>query len=141
MTEEQSYIIPVGFNNHVWWNAGHIWVAWDGMTFSYLNEDRKLSSIHYRMFKKGTSPSEWNEASPSYNEIQEQLKNQIEEVINSCRGKLDNPLAMPFIPRINTIGKMLKFLIKEETHHFNVIFKIKGSIEQQQNKFSEGLLS
>jgi len=118
-------IVPEGFSNHIWWNVGHLLVAWDSMTYPYMNKIGKLPDMYYRLFPKGTRPSEWAETPPSYQEVFTLFNNQVEEIIEACKGQLHKPLTIPFIPRVDTMEKMIKFLMKEETKHYQVIERIK----------------
>lgn len=121
-------IVPVGFNNNIRWNLGHVLVTWDEGIYHSLSMKRMLPKDYDSFFKRGTKPLDWETQPPSFNEIRERLESQTEQIINACRGKLDLPLKFDFLG-MKTIGEMFLFLITHESMHVGVLTSIYKSMK------------
>lgn len=122
-------LIPEGFSNNVRWNLGHILVAWDHGIYPNLNQERR-ETLHYHMtFPKGTYPNLEAET-PAFEEILHKLETQLESIIENSTGKLEEPLIVPFIPRVKTLRNMFQFHIRHEERHLKSIRNIVNSIMQ-----------
>lgn len=66
-TVEQLNKIPVGFNNNLIWNIGHIIVAQQVLIYKSSNLQGYLSQELFELYKPGTKPTE----KTSENEIKE----------------------------------------------------------------------
>ncbi|WP_261302917.1 DinB family protein [Paenibacillus andongensis] len=118
-------LIPEGFSNNIRWNLGHILVGWDHGIFPNIKLERRESLHYHTIFPKGTVPKECWGDEPVFKEIVSNLENQLESIIENSKGKLEQPLIVPFIPRVKTIKNMFQFHIKHEEHHLECIRKIK----------------
>ncbi len=121
-------IVPEGFNNSIRWNLGHILVAWDHGIFPKLGEGWRIPEHYHYLFPKGTRPSDWTTEPPAYSEILEKLRGQVDDIISASTGKLDNPIAQPFL-RIKKLRGMFNFHNREEQQHLDCILRIKHAIE------------
>jgi len=121
-------IVPVGFNNSIRWNLGHILVAWDHGIFPKINENRKIPLQYHRMFPNGSRPSAWETEPPAFEEIVDKLKLQVDEIIAASEGKLDDLIAKPFL-QIKDLRGMFEFHLTEEQHHLDCMLKIKAAID------------
>ncbi|TBL76110.1 DinB family protein [Paenibacillus thalictri] len=121
-------IVPQGFNNSIRWNLGHILVAWDHGIFPKLGEEWRVPKSYHHTFPKGTRPSGWTTEPPAYSEILEKLRSQVDDIIVASTGKLDDPIAKPFL-RIKRLRGMFHFHNREEQHHLDCMLRIKQAIE------------
>nr|WP_246362158.1 DinB family protein [Paenibacillus alba] len=121
-------IVPLGFSNSIRWNLGHILVAWDYGIFPKINESTRMPSNYYRLFPKGTRPSNWSEAPPSVDEITNYLKSQVDDIIEACEGKMNDLIAEPFL-RVKYLRGMFSFHNREELYHLDCMRRIKAAIE------------
>lgn len=121
-------IMPEGFNNSIRWNLGHILVAWDHAIFPKLGEAWHVPSHYHYLFPKGSSPKTWQTAAPAVDEIVNHLSSQKDEISDATVHKLNEPLVEPFL-KIATIQEMYGFMLREETHHLNVMKRILAAIQ------------
>ncbi|MGM0884631.1 MAG: DinB family protein [Bacillota bacterium] len=120
-------IMPEGFNNSIRWNLGHILVAWDHAIFPKLGEEWHVPSHYHYLFPKGSSPKTWQTAAPAVEEIVNHLRSQKDEISDATAHRLSELLVEPFL-KIATIQEMYGFMLREETHHMNVIKRIAEAI-------------
>ena len=74
--EEISNIIPIGFNNNIRWNFGHIAFVQEKLVFASLGEEMNIPKEYEQLFGAGTKPAEWKVTPPSFIEIGEILTDQ-----------------------------------------------------------------
>ncbi|MCR8633680.1 DinB family protein [Paenibacillus radicis (ex Xue et al. 2023)] len=120
-------IVPEGFKNSIRWNLGHILVAWDHGIFPKINESRRIPMQYHRMFPKGSRPDDWEEKPPSFQEIMDRMRLQVDEIIKASEGKMDDLISKPFL-RVKYLRGMFKFHITEEQHHLDCMVRIKEAI-------------
>lgn len=128
-------LVPEGFSNNIRWNLGHILVAWDHGIYPNLKQERRETLHYHSIFPKGTYPSLEAET-PAFEEILNKLEVQLESIIENSMSKLEEPLIVPFIPRIKTLRNMFQFHIKHEEHHLKCIQNIMNSIMQDKINLS-----
>ncbi|MFE0507087.1 DinB family protein [Peribacillus butanolivorans] len=58
MNDETSLFIPVGFNNNIKWNLGHIYVVQERFAFDIIGEKMTMPNHFKELFSTGTKPSE-----------------------------------------------------------------------------------
>lgn len=121
-------IIPEGFNNSIRWNLGHILVGWDHAIFPKLSEKWRVPSQYHYLFPRGSSPKTWQTEAPSVVEIVSHLRLQKNEISDATTYKLNEPLLEPFL-KIATIQEMYGFMLREESHHLNVIKRIAAAMQ------------
>jgi|GEM_PF-528027 len=131
--EDMLDIIPKGSKTSIRWHLGHILVSWDHAIFPNLQESWRMPTHYHYLFPRGRTPADWVDeptAPPSYKELLEKLRTQSEEIIASCRGRMDDPLAKPFL-NIPNIRGIFRFAIKVEARHLETILQMKKKIMNQ----------
>ncbi|WEA37537.1 DinB family protein [Lysinibacillus fusiformis] len=122
--EEIASQIPVGHNNNIHWNAGHILVGWDHTIFPTVNVERQLPLSYHLMFPSGSKPENWDIQPPSMAQIIRQLEEQPIHIERTCRGKLNEPLLETFLG-MKTLGDMVVFHMNHENLHMGIIKSMK----------------
>lgn len=133
VSKEVVDVIPAGFNNNILWNAGHILGAYEQLLYANTGDTGQLSKEFIDSFKGGTKPDDWQVEPPSYEEIVTLLEQQVEQVISTYEGRLDE-----IIPKemklgsfeIKTVRDMISFNIFHEGLHAGLINGLKRSLGQ-----------
>lgn len=116
--------IPEGFNNNVRWNLGHIVTITDQLASYPAGEKPLLPKPFHKSFGNGTSPKDWNEETPSLDEIIQALEEQPKQLKEKYAGRLFEPLPKPFKlvgVEYNTLGDVLAFNLFHEGLHVGQI--------------------
>ncbi|PGS55430.1 DinB family protein [Bacillus sp. AFS041924] len=131
ISKEVVDVIPAGFNNNIRWNAGHVLGAYEQLLYTNTGETGQLSKDFIDFFKGGTKPSDWQEEPPAYEEIITLLEQQVEQVISTYEGRLDEviPKEMKLGSfEIKTVRDMISFNIFHEGLHTGLINGLKRSL-------------
>jgi len=116
--------IPVGHNNSIRWNAGHILVGWDNTMFPAVNMDRQMPLSYHWMFPSGSKPENWTKQPPTMDRLMKQLEEQPILIEQACKGHLDEPLNESFLG-LRTLGDMVIFHMNHESLHMGIIKSMK----------------
>lgn len=127
--EEIADQVPLGHNNSIRWNTGHILVGWDNTMFSAVNKERQMPLSYHLMFPRGSKPEDWTEQPPSMDMLINQLEEQPILIEQACKGHLDKPLKEPFLG-MRTLGDMVVFHMNHESLHMGIIKSMKQSLSK-----------
>ncbi|WP_408009753.1 DinB family protein [Pseudalkalibacillus sp. A8] len=130
LTDEILDYIPEHHRNNIRWNMGHILVGWDHTVFATLEMERRMPLQYHLMFPRESSPADWKEHPPSFEELLQNLKEQPDEIIEVSRGKLEEPLKRGFL-HMKTLGEMFLFHMNHEALHMGTINMLKRSAKHQ----------
>ncbi|MEE6453079.1 DinB family protein [Gottfriedia acidiceleris] len=133
VSKESVNIIPAGFNNNILWNAGHVLGAYEQLLYANTGDAGKLSKEFIDFFKGGTKPVDWQAEPPSYEEIVTLLEQQVEQVISTYEGRLDEIISKEMKLgsfEIKTVRDMINFNIFHEGLHAGLINGLKRSLGQ-----------
>lgn len=131
MDDDASHVIPVGFNNNIKWNLGHIYLVHEIFAFQLIGETMEIPD-HYRdLFGRGTKPADWGEQVPSIQELVDRLSNQISRV-ERLEHRMGDALEQPYTTAsgltLGSVGELLSFSLYHEGMHFDAIKTIKRMI-------------
>lgn len=128
--------IPEGFNNHIFWNFGHIAYVQEMLVFGLVGKEMNVPEEFKMFFARGTKPAEWVDAPPTFKEVKEKLKEQTSRIETEWKGKLDTPLLEPFSNSTGktfyTVGETLLFSTYHEALHFNTILRLYRCLKTSQ---------
>ncbi|XRG78055.1 DinB family protein [Rossellomorea sp. GAMAL-10_SWC] len=133
VSKEAVDVIPAGFNNNILWNAGHVLGAYEQLLYANTGDAGKLPKEFIEFFKGGTKPGDWQAEPPSYEEIVTLLEKQVEQVISTYEGRLDEIISKEMKLgsfEIKTVRDMISFNIFHEGLHAGLINGLKRSLGQ-----------
>jgi len=133
VSKEAVDVIPAGFNNNILWNAGHVLGAYEQLLYANTGDAGKLPKEFVDFFKGGTKPGDWQAEPPSYEEIVTLLEQQVEQVISTYEGRLDEIISKEMKLgsfEIKTVRDMISFNIFHEGLHAGLINGLKRSLGQ-----------
>ncbi|PEC47963.1 hypothetical protein CON00_18785 [Bacillus sp. AFS096315] len=133
VAKEAVDVIPAGFNNNILWNAGHVLGAYEQLLYANTGDAGKLPKEFIDFFKGGTKPGDWQAEPPSYEEIVTLLEKQVEQVISTYEGRLDEIISKEMKLgsfEIKTVRDMISFNIFHEGLHAGLINGLKRSLGQ-----------
>ena len=123
--EKHLTVTPKGFNNHILWNLGHIYVIQERMVFPAMSEAPQLNDTYLQLFNKNTSPANWTTTLPEINELKQLLRNQTGRIKASFQDRLDEKLVEPFtlfkVLTFQTLRDVLTFTIFHEGMHLETM--------------------
>lgn len=136
--EEVMDVVPVGFNNSIRWNLGHIAFIQDRLVYQVAGESIGLPDSFEEFFKAGTKPSDWIGQPPSLSEIKNALVSQPARIKETQLGHIDEGLPEPFTNRMGitfqTKGETLLFTFYHEAMHMETIKYIYRAILREQGE-------
>jgi len=125
LSEGQADSVPEGFNNHIRWNLGHIYLVQEKFAFGFIPEPMQMPEEFTELFGRETKPSEWKVQPPILPELIKLLEDQTSRIKESLNNRLDevvaNPFAMPSGLTLKTIGEFLTFSMYHEGMHVQTI--------------------
>lgn len=133
VSKEAVDVIPAGFNNNILWNAGHVLGAYEQLLYANTGDAGKLQKEFIEFFKGGTKPGDWQAEPPSYEEIVTLLEKQVEQVISTYEGRLDEIISKEMKLgsfEIKTVRDMISFNIFHEGLHAGLVNGLKRSLGQ-----------
>jgi len=133
VSKEVVDLIPAGFSNNILWNAGHVLGAYEQLLYANTGDVGQLSKEFIDFFKGGTKPGDWQAEPPSYEEIVTLLEQQVEQVIYTYEGRLDEIISKEMKLgsfEIKTVRDMISFNIFHEGLHAGLINGLKRSLGQ-----------
>lgn len=113
---DKRNVIPVGFNNHVHWQIGHILTVTERIIFSFSEQPNTLPASYMGLFSNGTKPADWKEEPPAWDVLVAQLKEQAERIRERLADKLDHPVKENFF-KAKTIDELILSSIAHEVNH------------------------
>jgi hypothetical protein len=113
-------VVPIGFNNSILWQLGHILTETDSLITKLSGVTQSLSSDYKALFVNGTKPSEWDREPPSWDIVLSQLEDQIPFIQGVFAGKLDTR-AKANPTKSETVEELLLFNLFHEYLHIGNI--------------------
>lgn len=124
VTADIADIIPSGFHNNIRWNMGHIYLDQYLWIQALTNEKSEELESLQSWFGYGTSPANFNEKTPSFEELKKLLKAQPIQIKEMYGDRLE--VEFPSIDMgMNTIEQVLIRTIFHEGMHLQTILDIK----------------
>ncbi len=125
LEERRLEIMPKGFNNHIKWNLGHLYVAFENIVFRLIGENAKFPINFPELFSPGTSPKQWTMEAPETTELITLLEGQLERLASLQAKSLDEAIPEVYTTstgaKFLTVGDCVSFIIYHEGMHFGII--------------------
>lgn len=116
--------IPKGFNNNIRWNLGHMYLDQYLWIKAVTKEDVPVPPSFQKWFGYGTSPSNFDSDTASFEELLLLLEKQPEEIMNHYGHRLEEEFP-PTEMGMCTIEQVLIRTIFHEGMHLQTILNIK----------------
>lgn len=118
-------IKPLGFNNTIRWNVGHIYVNAEILTQKSIPTYEIIHPEWLPLFVPGTSPDSWEVEPPTKDELVQALEAQTKRLKNALETKLDNlllePMAIGNLHQMDTVNALIQFMVWHEGVHAGII--------------------
>ncbi|MBA2940879.1 DinB family protein [Paenibacillus sp. CGMCC 1.16610] len=118
--EDKRNVVPVGFNNSIHWQIGHVLAVTDRLIFALSEQPSLVPANYISFFGNGTKPADWQEEPPAWDVIIAQLKEQPSQIRESLGDKLDVAVKENMM-KAATIEQLINFSIMHEANHFGMI--------------------
>ncbi len=124
LTAEQAEIIPNGFKNNVRWNLGHMYLDQFLWIQAVTKEKAPVPEQFNDWFGYGTSPDNFTDETPSFEELLELLKAQPAYIKDLYADRLEEEFA-PTEMGMHTVEQVLVRTIFHEGMHLQTILDLK----------------
>ncbi len=125
VSDADAEIIPEGINNHIKWNAGHIYYTLESFAFVVNGEPAELPEAYQKLFRSGIKPKEIEAAWPSMEEIIQHLEGQVRRIEERYAHRLQETVKSPYTTskglKLTTVEEFLSFCLYHEGMHFDKI--------------------
>ncbi|MCR2822200.1 DinB family protein [Lederbergia panacisoli] len=127
VTEEEAEFIPKGFNNNIRWNLGHLYLDQYLWIQAVTKEETAAPEEFNRWFGFGTSPKDFTNETPSFDELKFILEKQPKEITREYGSRVEKEFS-PTEMGMHTIEQVLVRTIFHEGMHLQTILDIKKLI-------------
>ena len=122
--EEEAEITPIGFRNNIRWNAGHLYMDQYLWLQALTKETQPVPGSFHAWFGFGTSPADFSQDTPSFQELKALLGNQPYRIKEEYGTRLEEDF--PAIDMgMQTVEQVLIRTIFHEGMHLQAIMDIK----------------
>jgi uncharacterized damage-inducible protein DinB len=127
-------IIPDGFRNNVLWNAGHLVTVQASLLYTRVGRPSPLDTRYVRFFAKGSSPDDFDNELPPFDEVRQLL----EKLIGVTQSDIPELEELAYLEPVTvSVGKMilksfrdaLSFLPLHETYHLGMMTAMKKLLQ------------
>jgi hypothetical protein len=102
--DEKLMVIPDRFHNNIFWQAGHLLTSQASLLYRRTGQPLPVPESYFGYFGKGSSPDNFDSATPGYSEVRKQL----EAILETTRKDLPKMLGLPYEKPITvTSGRIL----------------------------------
>lgn len=123
-------IVPAGFNNNLHWQFGHVVAHMETELVRLLGKDDDAANLFKKHFGTGTSPDNFDDETPSIEEIKTMLDQQQAEYNQLTEDGLKESLPEP-VMGMTTSYDLAGFIILHESLHAGKIQEMKRLLENQ----------
>jgi len=118
-------IQPLGFNNTIRWNVGHIFVNAEMLTQKAILTYEIVHPEWVPLFVPGTKPNDWDVEPPTSGELVSALKEQTERIKAVLENNLSNTLiesmSIGNLHEMKTVEALVQFIVWHEGVHAGII--------------------
>ena len=129
---EKLNIVPHGFNNNIFWNAGHLVAAQQTICYLRSGHALSISEEYFNNFKPGSRPERFFQS-----DEEDEMKKLLFSSLDILEKDLQQNLFEPFTPwvtrtgiNINNISEALIYLHHHEGLHTGIIYSMKKMVQK-----------
>lgn len=123
-------IVPAGFNNNLHWQFGHVVALLETELVRLLGKDDDVGKRFNKHFGTGTNPDDFDDETPSIEEIKTLLDQQQTEYNQVTEDRLKEKLTEP-VMGMTASYELAGFIILHESLHAGKIQEMKRLLENQ----------
>lgn len=123
-------IVPAGFNNNLHWQFGHVVSTMEGELVRLLGKNDADKKRLQKSFGYGTSPDNFDDDTPSFDDLKALLDKQVEDFSFITSSALEKELDQPMLNQTNSCN-LLGVFIAHEAMHAGKIQEMKRLLEAQ----------
>lgn len=124
VSAEAAEMVPNQFRNNIRWNMGHIYLDQYLWITAVTKEETEAPQEFQKWFGYGTTPEEFSEETPSFEELKELLRKQPARIMETYGHRLEEKFP-PTEMGMHTIEQVLIRTIFHEGMHLQTIIDIK----------------
>src|SRR5690625_597000 len=128
VTEEEAEIIPDGFRNNIRWNMGHTYLDQYLWILAVTREKDERMNQFNKWFGFGTTPANFTDETPTFEELLGLLENQINDIKERYAHRLEDTYPPTSMEDYTTIEQALVRTAFHEGMHVQAIVDIKKCI-------------
>lgn len=128
VTEEEAEIIPDGFRNNIRWNMGHTYLDQYLWVLDVTGEKDEMMKKFNQWFGFGTTPGNFSQETPSFQELKVMLKHQVKDIKERYGHRLEEKYPPTSMEHYTTIEQVLVRTAFHEGMHLQAINDIKKCI-------------
>ncbi|TSB47758.1 DinB family protein [Alkalicoccobacillus porphyridii] len=129
VNDKMSEIIPVGSNNNIKWNLGHIYLIQERFAFYFTKENMLLPELFIESFRPGTKPHSKGKIEVGFSEIIQLLEGQVDRVESTFKNRLKEKTNESYTTskglHLSTVEEFLSFCLYHEGMHYEKVKVIK----------------
>lgn len=131
LTPEQRSIVPVGFNNNIHWQLGHVIFIADAIVFGFAGKNAQVPAEYRTFFGPGTKPADWTTEAPAWEELLDLFTKQTQMFRETFAGHTNEPVAnKDNFAKADTIGDLLELNTMHESSHSGMINAMSRLVKQ-----------
>lgn len=133
LNDQDAQIIPIGLNNNIKWNLGHIYVVQERFAFLQTGREVNMPESFESLFAPGTKPVNWGSDVPEMADLLKLLTEQMTRIETKLPIVLKEEVKQPYVTskglKLTTVEQFLSFCLYHEGMHFAAIKNILSLIK------------
>ncbi|WP_174615078.1 DinB family protein [Virgibacillus ihumii] len=121
---------PIGFNNSIHWQLGHILTVTEQFMFGFPENTDNIPANYKDLFGPGSKPADWSDNVPSVEKLETQLKEQLERLNAIPAKQFGEKLPEPVLGN-ETVGELAVMAAFHEANHLGRIHSMEKVIKNQ----------
>lgn len=131
LTPEQRSIVPVGFNNNIHWQLGHVIFIADVIVLGFAGHASQVPAEYKTFFGPGTKPADWTTEAPAWEELLDVFTKQTQALRETFAGQTNEPVAnKDNFAKAETVENLLELNTMHESSHSGMINAMSRLVKQ-----------
>ncbi|WP_202077796.1 DinB family protein [Caldalkalibacillus salinus] len=132
VTEAEAEMIPDGFKNNIRWNLGHVYLDQYLWIEAVTREQIDYPRAYDQWFGFGTTPADFTDETPSFDELKEKLYHQVSQIERDYGHRLEEVFPPTEMEDLTTIEQAIVRMIFHEGMHVQAVIDFKKFIKAHQ---------